>query len=443
MIELLSPAADFSVMKACIAAGADAIYMGLPKFSARAFAHNETEESFIEAIHYAHLQGKKLYLTVNTLFKEREFAELYDLIRPLYLAGLDAVIVQDMGAIRWFSEQFPLLPIHVSTQATVTGYRTANYLKQYHVTRIVPARELTLSEIETLSQKTGLEIECFVHGALCYCYSGVCLFSSLASKRSGNRGRCGQPCRLPYHVFNEKGNALSKPEEPYVLSMKDLNTLSILPKIIDAGVTSLKIEGRMKKAEYAAGVTSIYRKYLDRYLVDKCFIDPVSREDEQHLFYLFNRQGFTSGYYEQTNGQDMIALREKEFRKEEEAFVCEIREKFIEKERKVPIQMSYEFLEGKPFLVSATVSYGTHDYSVECVSDSPVMPEKARSSAVSKEDLEQRLLKTGNTVFTVSRIMGNMEENLFLPLGIVAETRRKALDALSEKVKDSFSRTWF
>lgn len=441
MIELLSPAADFSVMKACIAAGADAVYMGSSKFSARAFAHNEPEESFREAIHYAHLQGKKLYLTVNTLFKEREFAELHDLIRPLYLEGLDAVIVQDMGAVRWFSEHFPLLPIHVSTQATVTGYRTANFLKQYHVTRIVPARELTLPEIEALSRNTGLEIECFVHGALCYSYSGVCLFSSLASKRSGNRGRCGQPCRLPYRVLTDNGNALSKPEEPYVLSMKDLNTLAILPKIIASGATSLKIEGRMKKAEYAAGVTSIYRKYLDQFLVGKDTPYQVSREDEQHLFYLFNRQGFTAGYYEQENGRNMIALREKEFRKEEEAFLREIRENFIGKERKVPVKMNYEFREGIPFKVSVSVTCGDRAFSVESVPDTPVLPERARTSSVSKEDLEQRLLKTGDTCFTVSKLTGTMDEDLFLPLGIVAETRRKALCALSEEVRRSFART--
>ena len=429
-------------MKACIAAGADAIYMGLPKFSARAYADNEAEGSYIDAIDYAHLHGVKLYCTVNTLFKERELEEeLEETIRPLYQAGLDAVIVQDFGVMKRISSLFPDLPVHVSTQAAVTGRRTAVFLKRYHVTRIVPARELSFSEIRDLSEGSGLEIECFVHGALCYSYSGVCLFSSLAAGRSGNRGRCGQPCRLPYRVSEENGRSLSSPEEAYALSMKDLNTLKILPKIVDAGVTSLKIEGRMKKAEYAAGVTSIYRKYLDRFLRDEKAPYSVEGADEGHLFFLFNRQGFTSGYYEQHSGREMIALKEKEFRREEGSFLEYVRAEFIRREKETPVMIGYEVRRGLPVSLRIETMIDGRRFIYVLPETSSFIPDPAKTSETTKEEIEKQFSKTGGTGFSVLSIEGKADPGLFLPVGKMNELRRTALSGLKEAILKTYRRS--
>ena len=268
--ELLSPAGSYEVMKACYSAGADAVYMGLDRFSARAYADNAGPETYIRAIRYAHLHGKKLYLTLNTLLRDSEIEqELYELIRPLYEEGLDAVIVQDGGVLHFLREFFPGLPLHASTQMTAADPWTAKLLSDFGLKRIIPARELSLPELREMQEMSGLEIECFIHGALCYSYSGQCLMSSLAGGRSGNRGRCAQPCRQPYNLFDSRGRKLNRDSETYLLSLKDLCSLDSLPELVSAGIASLNIEGRMKKAEYAAGVTSVYRKYLDLFQLDE------------------------------------------------------------------------------------------------------------------------------------------------------------------------------
>lgn len=259
-VELLSPAGNYESFLGAINAGADAVYLGGTKFGARAYADNFTEEEICKAIFYAHLFQKKVYLTVNTLMKNPEMDELYDYLSPFYEAGLDGVIVQDLGVFMFIREHFPHLALHVSTQMTITGVNGAKLLKELGAERIVPARELSLEEIIKMKQETGLEIETFIHGAMCYCYSGQCLFSSILGGRSGNRGRCAGPCRLPYQIGTDKKNDVE-----YPLSLKDMCTLEILPDLIEAGIDSFKIEGRMKKPEYAAGVTSIYRKYIDLY----------------------------------------------------------------------------------------------------------------------------------------------------------------------------------
>ena len=260
-VELLAPAGNYESFLGAICAGADAVYLGGEKFGARAYADNFSEEEICRAVSYAHVFGRKVYLTVNTLMKESELEELIPYLEPFYLAGLDGVIVQDIGALLAIKEAFPGLELHASTQMSITGSYGAGMLKELGVVRVVPARELSLSEIESLGRETGLEIEAFIHGAMCYCYSGQCLFSSILGGRSGNRGRCAQPCRLPYRIGGD-----GKPgTEQYPLSLKDMCTISFLPKLIEAGISSFKIEGRMKKPEYAAGVTAIYRKYIDLY----------------------------------------------------------------------------------------------------------------------------------------------------------------------------------
>lgn len=309
--ELLAPAGSLEHLKAAVAAGADAVYMGGEKFGARAYAQNFSREDMIEALQFAHFYERKLYLTVNTLMKEEElFEELGDFLFPYYENGLDGVIVQDLGAVRYIREHFPGMEIHGSTQMTVTDVYGAIAAKRMGMTRVVPARELSLEEIKNIKKETGLEVEVFVHGALCYCYSGQCLLSSIYGERSGNRGRCAQPCRLPYQLRDNTGKYLQTSENGnYLLSPKDLCSLSMLPSLVHLPVDSLKIEGRMKNVEYVAGVTSIYRKYLDFLTVKQQENASYTQEnDDFHaLEELYCRGSFTDGYWKQHNGQKMMA----------------------------------------------------------------------------------------------------------------------------------------
>lgn len=304
--EILAPAGSLQGLKAAVAAGCDAVYIGGSRFGARAYADNPEEDEMIEAIAYCHLHGVKIYMTVNTLLKSREMEEeLFSFLCPYYEAGLDAVIVQDMGVLRFVSEHFRKLPVHASTQMTLTMGKGAEILKQYHVTRIVPARELTIEELSEMRRQTDLEMEVFVHGALCYCYSGQCLFSSMCGGRSGNRGRCAQPCRMPYKVKDRKNV-----EGEYLLSPKELCNLPYLPELIETGIDSFKIEGRMKRPEYTAFVTSVYRKYTDLYDMfgKKGYQEYLAshdrewQEDLRKLAELYNRNGFTQGYLEGAAG---------------------------------------------------------------------------------------------------------------------------------------------
>lgn len=299
-IEILAPAGSYQSFMAAIAAGADAVYAGGPRFGARAFAKNFTIDEMLNAIDYAHLHERKFYLTVNTLLKNNEINDLYDYLKPFYEGGLDAVIVQDLGVLKVIREWFPDLEIHASTQMTITSADGASFIKEQGAARVVPARELSLEEIRDIKEKTELDIECFVHGALCYSYSGQCLMSSLIGGRSGNRGQCAQPCRLPYQVGKEKN---------HLLSMKDICTLDLIPDLIESGIDSFKIEGRMKQPEYVAGVTSIYRKYVDLYLKTGRKGYHVSNQDKEMLMDLYNRGGFHTGYYKQHNGSEMLASK--------------------------------------------------------------------------------------------------------------------------------------
>lgn len=308
MLELLAPGGSYEGMMAAVNAGADAVYMGGTKFGARAYAQNPEEKNLLSAIDYCHLHDRKLYLTVNTLLKEAELEkELYQYLLPLYEHGLDAVLVQDFGVFQFIKKHFPQLPLHASTQMTITGVEGARLLKGMGAERIVLSRELSLKEIEQVHREVDIEIECFMHGALCYCYSGQCLMSSLIGGRSGNRGRCAQPCRLPYDLYHD-GVRQNSEKERYLLSLKDISTLHTLPELIEAGVCSFKIEGRMKRAEYAAGVVEVYRKYMDYYKKHGKTGYRVDPEDEKILMDLYNRGGFSGGYYKTWNGKDMMTM---------------------------------------------------------------------------------------------------------------------------------------
>lgn len=298
--EVLAPAGTYECFRAAINAGADAVYLGGSMFGARAFAGNFEEAELIKAIRTAHLYGRKVYLTVNTLLRNDELEKLVQYVKPYYEEGLDAVIVQDYGVFAVLREAFPGLDLHASTQMTITGKYGAQLLKDMGAVRVVPARELSAEEIRDIYDNVDIEIESFVHGALCYCYSGQCLLSSMIGGRSGNRGRCAQPCRLTYSA-----NGIS---EKYLLSPKDMCTLEAVPDILDAGVYSLKIEGRMKSPEYVAGVSYAYRKYVDMYLEKGRDGYRVEEQDIRQLMDLYNRGGFCKGYYYAQNDKSMMTF---------------------------------------------------------------------------------------------------------------------------------------
>ena len=471
-VEILAPAGSFDSMKAAVAAGADAVYMGGSRFGARAYADNPDEKGLLEAIDYVHLHGRRLYMTVNTLFKEDELEELENYMRPYCDRGLDGVIVQDLGALAFMRQHFPGLELHSSTQMTVTSVYGARMMKEMGCSRVVTAREMSLEEIRRIHDEADIEIESFVHGALCYCYSGQCLMSSLIGGRSGNRGRCAQPCRLPYSVYEpgdisrmngkhsvpeQAGQAgarsriseqtgkknrgkkpassgqpgpspLNKSSERYVLSLKDLCTLDILPDIIEAGVYSLKIEGRMKSPRYTAGVVSIYRKYVDRYLEQGRDGYCVEPEDRKMLLDLFDRGGFTDGYYARHNGRGMVALREKtEFREGNQKLFEYLDKTYVEAELKEKVRGHVELAEGEP-------SRLTLECRKEKVQVLGQAPQAAEKQPMTREKVLKQLNKTGGSPFCFETLTAQIEGDLFLPVQALNELRRTGFQELETKL---------
>lgn len=408
--ELLAPAGSLEILKGVIESGADAVYVGGSMFGARAYANNFTEEELLEAIDFAHLRGVKVYLTVNTLIKNSEFSKLYDYLLVYYKRGLDAVIVQDIGVVKAIHEYFPSMEIHTSTQMTVTGADGVRFLSQFGVTRVVMAREVSLAEMKRIHEETGMELEAFVHGALCYSYSGQCLFSSVLGGRSGNRGRCAQPCRLPYTVEGKK--------DEYILSLKDMCGIKALDKLHDAGVYSLKIEGRMKQLEYACGVVKYYRSYIDSK-------KPVSDADYDRIKALGNRCGFTDRYYFDHNGSDMVTYVKPNF-------VSNAAEPSPEK-RKLSIEGELVLREGEPG--SLTVKRGdvTYKASIEPVS-------AALKAPLDKKAAIDRINKTGDTDFEFSHIKAQIGENVFVPNGALNKLRRDAISGLCDKLLKKYYR---
>lgn len=505
-VEILAPAGEMEALRQAVYAGCDAVYAGGDQFGARANAVNFPKESLLEAIDFVHVHGKKLYLTVNTLFKEEELeSKLYDWILPYYEAGLDGVIVQDLGVLSLLHKNLPDLPLHASTQLTITGPLSLKLLSRFGITRVVPSRELSLSEICEIKKESGLEIECFVQGALCLSYSGQCLMSSLIGGRSGNRGRCAQPCRKEYELVFPDKKFLG-----YPLSPKDLCTLSLLPDFIDAGVDSFKIEGRMKKPEYAAFTSYLYRKYADFYLENgreayqRQLSSKAFKEDMRDLMDLYNRGGFTCGYAVQYNGKDMMAdkcashfgvevgrLQKKGVLLSEPVHpgdVLEIRDKRSLKpllERTVPKESSQkepgELLQ-LPF--KKMTEYGQPVYRVKnaalqaeiqgwmekpkkqpvcavftarkgmpaklslklCLDGTEVcvtgaMVHPAEKQPVSKEKAKACLSKIQNLDFCYKSLLLDMEEDIFLPIGQLNELRRNAFLKLMEEIQKKFRRT--
>lgn len=289
-IELLAPAGNLNCLKVAINNGADAIYLGGQDFSARAFAQNFTKEEIIEGLQYAHIKGAKVYVSINTMIHSEQIDSLLKYTDFLYLNGVDALIVADFGLITLLNQRYPTLPIHVSTQMNVHSLWQVKLLEELNIKRVILARETSLSTIKYILKNSKMEIEVFAHGALCVCYSGNCLHSSLIGKRSGNKGSCAQPCRMQYSLL-ENGKKIS--DKKYMLSMKDLNTLNQIDELIDSGITSLKIEGRMKDEQYVALVVKTYKDAIDHYYETKeKQIDYFANEKLAHVF----SRGFTKGY---------------------------------------------------------------------------------------------------------------------------------------------------
>ncbi len=430
-IELLAPAGNAAGFYGAVRAGADAVYLAGNQFGARAYAENFSTDELLECIRYGHLLGRKIYLTVNTLLKNQEMNRLYDYLAPFYEAGLDAVIVQDLGVLRFIRTHFPGLKIHVSTQMTICAGWGASLLRDMGASRIVPARELSLRELAAMRRQSGTEVETFIHGAMCYCYSGQCLFSSILGGRSGNRGRCAQPCRLPYSV--SAGGAECK--ECYPLSLKDMCTIEHVPQLVEAGIDSFKIEGRMKRPEYAAGVTDIYRRCIDKYYELRSKMAPreaaktyrVSREDQKALASLYVRSGLQDGYYFKRNGRDMVTMDSPAYRESDEELLARIREKYTDSHLKLPVTVRASFHAGRP----AKVELEYEEISAVAEAD-PV--ERAMKQPITEENVRKQLCRLGDSVFYAEKTEISLDPDCFYPLKQMNELRRLAVAELEQKI---------
>lgn len=426
-VELLAPAGNVEGFYGAVHAGADAVYLGGSRFGARAYAENFTDAELVECIRYGHLLGRRIYLTVNTLLKEEELNELYDYLNPFYEAGLDAVIVQDTGVLRFIRKHFPALELHASTQMTLCSHYGAELLRELGACRIVPARELSLQELSEIKERTGMELETFIHGAMCYCYSGQCLFSSILGGRSGNRGRCAQPCRLPYRVRIGREQC----ETCYPMSLKDMCTIEYIPQLIEAGIDSFKIEGRMKKPEYAAGVTAVYRRYIDSYYELREQYGKgqaaeryrVSQEDLDRLSALYIRSGKQEGYYFRHNGRDMVTLSDPAYSGNDEKLLAEVRGCYLEEKLRLPVRVTGSFVPGMP--AEVTLQTGG---AVVAVQGATV--DQAQKQPVTVENVRKQLGKMGDSPFFPEHMELKVGENAFYPLKQINELRREAVLAL-------------
>lgn len=412
--ELLSPAGDIDGAVGAINAGADAVYLGTEEFSARAYAKNLTIEETIEMIQYAHLYHRKLYLTMNTLLKTMELPRALSVLERLYLAGLDAVIVQDLGLLSCLHQYFPELEIHASTQLSVLSAAGMEWLRDYHVTRVVPGRELSLAELVEL-KKTGMELECFIHGAMCYAYSGRCLMSSLAGGRSGNRGRCAGPCRKQYHQPGQK--------DAYLLSMKDMCSVDRIGDLIDAGIDSFKIEGRMKAAEYTAGVTSVYRKVIDRIENGEKYV--VTKEDREVLKDLYIRSELQDGYYFRHNDRNMISLSDPAYSGCSDALKEDIRRRYLAERKRYPISGEISVCQGKPMRL--TLRLDDHEESAK-----GAVADVAEKRAVSDEEIRKQICKTGNTFYEIKELKVINDGKSFVAVSQLKDLRRTVLEKLDK-----------
>lgn len=415
-MELLAPAGSLETLKAAVQSGADAVYIGGSEFSARRSAVNFTLTEIEEAAKYCRLRNVKLHVAANILIKEKETDAFLEYVGKLNEIGVDAVIVQDIGMAMVVHKMYPDLPLHASTQMTVTNLESAKKLKDAGFSRVVLARELSKEAIEKITRESGVETEVFVHGALCMSYSGQCLMSSIIGGRSGNRGMCAQPCRLPYTIGDIKG---------HLLSPKDLCMIEHLKELKEIGVSSLKIEGRLKRSEYTAAVCGIYRKYLDTE-------EKVSKSDMQELYDAFSRSGFTDKYYKGSFGKDMMCY-ENPANVAENIFTADTKKRCAENAnfKKTEIFISAELRKDMPITVSVWDNDGIF---VSKTGD--VISEEARNVELSEDRLKSQLLKMGDTPFFAKDAEVIMDSGITLPISEINNVRRLAMDAfIKEKSK--------
>ena len=423
MVELLSPAGEYSSFLGAINAGADAVYLAGNMYGARASAVNFSNEELIKAIRYAHLFNRKVFLTVNTLTKNNELENLRDFLNPLYQSGLDAVIVQDIGVFKYIKDTFKDLDIHVSTQAVVTSKYGAEFYKKLGAARVVLARELTLPEVKEITS-TGIETECFIHGAMCYSYSGMCLFSSFLGGNSGNRGRCKGPCRQPYVLGNAN-------KEEYLLSLSDMNTVEIIDRLINAGIYSFKIEGRLKSPSYAAGVTAIYRKYIDFCLENPGKELIISEEDKNILKTLYSRTSTGTGYYDRVSSRKMVTIEKGAYAKVDDALEKKIIEKYIDTPLKQKIDFEFKAIPNEKAELKVKTVINNIEFEAEVTSEELI--DMAQKVATSKEDIIKQLKKLGNTDFELDKCEITID-NSFVPSSLVNKLRREAVDLLEIEI---------
>lgn len=498
--EILAPAGNYDAVRAAVNAHADAIYLGGSMFSARAFAGNFDEKELLDTIDYCHTFDVKVYMAINTLLKNEEIKRLPEYVKPFYREGVDGIIVQDMGVAGVLSACFPDLPLHGSTQLSVSSEYGAAFLKKIGMTRFVPSRELSLDEIRAIKDKVNIEIETFVHGAMCYSYSGRCLMSSYAGGRSGNRGRCAQPCRKKYRLGDESA---------YMLSLKDMCMLQDIDKLMDAGIDSFKIEGRMKKPEYVAATTYAYKEIRDAYLSGCKDLKKIASRYEDMLRDVYNRGGFYSGYYFTAHGRQMLAdirpnhtgvkigkvssiekpfvkvklcndvnaadvleirgrkgvveltcgeaaaahstifLKGKNFqsfsigdqiyRTRNSKLLNDIQKEIIDSDRKIAVKAFLTARIGERIKLSVS-TYDTA--STKTVNVCVYGPEcmAASNKPVTQEQLIEKIKKTGGTSFEVSEIEADVEDGLFVQIGAINGLRRQALDELGRSLADRHKR---
>ena len=429
--ELLAPAGGQEALVAAVQSGADAVYMGFGAYNARRSARNFSDEEFRAAVSYCHLRGVKVYLTLNTLVTDRELPALAAEARTASECGVDAILVQDWGVLATLQKIIPDVPLHASTQMSLHTLSGVQEAARLGMTRAVLARELSRGEIAEICQKSPIEIETFVHGALCMCYSGQCEMSAVIGRRSGNRGACAQPCRYQYALMEEKRpgeyvpvyeengetfilNGFSGRADGHPLSLKDANLAPFVPEMMDMGVACLKIEGRMKRPEYVGAVTEIYARLLREHRTP-------TKDEQKKLALAFSRDGFTEGYYRGVRGREMFGTRPENARWPEDWF-SEIRARY-EKEnlRLVPLALNCTVRAGEPMHLTA------EDADGHAVTVTGAVPEAARSRAVTAEEVETRLRKTGGTAFSAAQCAVALDGGLAVSAGALNALRREAL----------------
>ena len=418
MTELLSPAGNFASLRAAVQNGCNAVYLGIDKFSARAGAGNFSNEEFIEAVDYCHLRGVKVYVTLNTLIKQSEFKEAALCASFIYSHGADGVIVQDIGLAMQIIKNIPDFPVHASTQMTVHNLGGVRALEKLGFKRVVLARELSKKQISYINKNTDCELEVFAHGALCYCYSGQCLFSSIVGGRSGNRGRCAQPCRLPYELKDISGKKL---KQGYLMSPKDLCLADRIGELAAAGADSLKIEGRLKRPEYVAAVTGVYAS---------CIKDgrrPTENE-KNALLNAFNRSGFTDGYFTERLGAKMMTYSNPS-NAAPEKFEKGIENTYSENAnlRKIPVDVRCRILKGRP--IELELRY--KDISV-CAKG--CVPDTVSDSSLDYDRAVLQISKMGQTTFYARNIDLDIDESAAVPIAQLNGLRRDACEMLKERI---------